>query len=161
MAGKPTKRSYWDSCVLLAWIKNEPDRAVHIDVLMDDARAGRLEIVTSVLSITEVALAAPAKDPRATEATALQKIDALWQPPSPVKLAEFHRLIAIDARDMMRKAAGDSRSLKPPDAIHLSTAARTQCDEFLTYDDLSAYAPLISIPIRKPDSGTLPFGGIS
>ena len=157
MAGKPAKRSYWDSCVFLAWIKGEPGRATHVDALLNEARKGQLEVVTSVISITEVALAAPAKEPGAVDAEVLKKIDALWQPPSPVKLAEFHRLIAVDACDIMRRAAAQGRSLRPPDAMHLSTAARTRCDEFLTYDKLSAYAPLINIPISEPDSGTLPF----
>ncbi|HUC58889.1 MAG TPA: PIN domain-containing protein [Streptosporangiaceae bacterium] len=143
--------------MFLAWVKDEPGRANHIEVLMDEASAGQLEIITSVLSITEVSLAASAKDPAALDAEVLRKIDALWQPPSPVKLAEFYRLVAADARDLMRKAAELQRSLKPPDAIHLSTAARTQCDEILSYDDLSAFAPLVNIPVREPDSGTLPF----
>lgn len=125
---------------------------------MDAAASGGFEIITSVLSITEVALAAPAKDAGATEADALKKIDSLWLPPSPVKLAEFHQLIAADARDLMRKAADQGRSLRPPDAIHLSTAARLKCDEFLTYDDLSAYEPMIGMQVGKPNSGTLPFG---
>lgn len=63
MAGNPERRSYWDSCVFLAWVKAEPGRVGHVDALIEDARAGRLEIVTSVISITEVALAGPAKNP--------------------------------------------------------------------------------------------------
>lgn len=145
--------------MFLAWVKEEPGRVGHVEALMDEAVAGRLKIVTSVLSITEVALAASAKDPAALDADTLKKIDALWLPPSPVTLAEFHRLIAADARDLVRKAALASQSLKPPDAIHLSTAARTACDEFLTYDALQAYEPLVKIPVREPDSGTLPFDG--
>jgi predicted nucleic acid-binding protein len=159
MAGKPDKLSYWDSCVFLAWVKEEPGRVGHVDALMDEETAGRLKIITSVLSITEVALAAAGKDPNALNADFLKKIDALWLPPSPVTLAEFHRLIAADARDLIRKSAGRLPTLKPPDAIHLSTVVRTGCDEFLTYDDLSVYEPLVSIPICEPNSGTLPFGG--
>ena len=159
MAGKPDKLSYWDSCVFLAWVKEEPGRAGHVDALMDEATAGRLKIITSVISITEVALAAAGKDPNALNPEVIKKIDAIWQPPSPVTLAEFHRLIAADARDLIRKSAGRLPTLKPPDAIHLSTAAPIGCDEFLTYDDLTVYEPLVSIPIREPDSGALPFGG--
>jgi predicted nucleic acid-binding protein len=157
MPGKAPWRSYWDACVFLAWIKREPGRFSHVDALMEAAAAGQMEIITSVLSIAEVALAAPAKDAGAVAADALKKIDSLWLPPSPVKLAEFHQVVAFDARDLMRRAAIDGRSLRPPDAIHLSTAARTRCDEFLTYDDLSSLSPLISIPVNEPYSGTLPF----
>lgn len=150
MTGKAPVRSYWDSCVFLAWIKGEPGRFDQVDTLIENAAAGQLEIITSVLSITEVALAAPARDPGATASDALKKIDGLWVPPSPVTLAEFHQLVAMDARDLMRQAAIDGRSLRPPDAIHLSTAARVRCDEFLTYDKLSAFAPLIGVPVKEP-----------
>jgi hypothetical protein len=43
---------------------------------------------------------------------------------SPVKLVEFHRLIAEDARDLMRIALTKGWSLKPLDAVHLSSAQR-------------------------------------
>ena len=34
-------RSYWDSCVFLAWINNEPERAGIVDSLLRSARAGQ------------------------------------------------------------------------------------------------------------------------
>jgi hypothetical protein len=64
----------------------------------------------------------------------------------------------------MRRALQEGRRLKPPDAIHLSTAARNRCDEILTYDNLTGYADMVGVKIsepscavqRLPDVGTIP-----
>jgi predicted nucleic acid-binding protein len=150
-------RSYWDSCVFLAWINNEPGRAGIVDSLLRSARAGDFEIITSVISVTEVALAAEEKRSGTLSQAMLIKIERLWEPPSPVKLVEVSRLIAAEARDLMRQTAPDGLSLKPPDAIHLSTAPRVACDEFLTYDPkLQKCAGLIGVSVKEPVSAALP-----
>ncbi len=88
----------------------------------------------------------------------LAAIDNLWEPPSSVKLVEVHRLIATEARNLMREATPDGRVLRGPDAIHLSTARRTACDEFLTYDPgLIKYAGVIGLPVREPTPDELAF----
>lgn len=157
MPGDRLLRSYWDACVFLAWINGEPGRATVVDSLLRSARAGDFEIVTSVISITEVAFAATEKQSGALAPATLATIDRLWEPPSPVKLVEVHRLIATDARNLMRQATPDGLALKPPDAIHLSTAPRAACDEFLTYDPgLHKYAGMIGLPVREPLSDQLP-----
>ena len=150
-------RSYWDACLFLAWINNEPERAAVVDSLLTSARLGEIEIVTSVISVTEVALAATEKQSGTLSAATLIKIENLWEPPSPIKLVEVHRLIATAARDLMRQATPDGLRLRAPDAIHLSTAPRAACDEFLTYDPkLQKYAGMIGLPVREPVSSALP-----
>jgi predicted nucleic acid-binding protein len=156
MPGDRPMRSYWDACVFLAWINNEPGRASVVDALLRSTRAGDREVVTSVLTITEVAFAAAEKQGALSPAE-LAKIDNLWEPPSPIKLVEVHRLIAHDARQLMRQGAPDGLALKPPDAIHLVTAKRAACEEFLTYDPkLIKYAGMIGLPVREPVSDELP-----
>ncbi len=157
MPGDRPKRSYWDACVFLAWINGEPDRSAVVDELLRSARAGDLEIITSVISVTEVAFAAAEKQSGALSPATLAAIDSLWEPPSPIKLVEVHRLIATDARDLMRRAAPDALALKAPDAIHLSTARRTECDEFLTYDPkLQKYAGMTGFPVTEPTAAQMP-----
>ena len=161
MPGKAPKRSYWDACVFLAWICKEPDRADVIDALLDSAGNGAIEVVTSVISITEVAVSASEKTSNILSASELARIDKLWTAPSPVKLAECHALIAVDARDLMRKTVGDGWKLRPPDAIHLSTAVRLGCQEFLTYDSkLFKFESLVGMPVKEPfaDRLALQFG---
>jgi predicted nucleic acid-binding protein len=157
MPGDRPHRSYWDACVFLAWLNGEPGRASVVDSLLRSARVGELSIVTSVLSIAEVAFAAAEKKSGALSPAMLAAIDKLWEPPSSVTLVEVHRQIATDARDLMRAATPDGRVLRAPDAIHLSTARRTKCDEFLTYDPgLNKYAGVIGLPVREPVSDELP-----
>src|SRR3984885_3410939 len=134
MPGDKVPRSYWDACVFLAWLNNEPDRAAVVDSLLRSAGAREMEIVTSVLSVTEVAHVAAEKKSGILSSAALTRIERLWEPPSPIRLVEVHRLIATDARDLMRQVTPEGRVLKAPDAIHLCTAKWAGCDEFLTYD---------------------------
>jgi predicted nucleic acid-binding protein len=156
MPGDKPKRSYWDSCVFLALINGETDRVTVISELLESARKGEIEVVTSVLTITEVAHATVERQSGSLSSELLRKIDALWEPPSPVKLAEFHRLIAEGARDLMRRALQEGRRLKPADAIHLSTAARNRCDEVLTYDKLTGYADMVGVKISEPSCAVQP-----
>ncbi len=116
------KRSYWDSCVFLAYVNEEDDRIEDIDSLVEDARQERLEVVTSVVSIVEVTRGTEEQLGHALDAETLARIDALWQPPSPFVLVEFHRLIAERARDLMRRAWARGVILKPMDSVHLATA---------------------------------------
>ena len=45
---------YFDSCVFLAWLKEEDNRADIIAALFKDASDKKLKIVTSTLTIAEV-----------------------------------------------------------------------------------------------------------
>jgi predicted nucleic acid-binding protein len=157
MRGDKPKRSYWDSCVFLAWINGEEDRADVVSELLESARKDEITVVTSVLTITEVAYATAESESGILSTDVLRRIDALWDPPSPVKLAEFHRLIAVNARNLMRLAVPGGQRLKPPDAIHMSTAVRSQCEEILTYDPKwAAYADALSVKIGEPSSAVIP-----
>ena len=51
-------RVYIDACVLLAYVGNEEGRADTVQSILDDARNSRIELLTSALSITEVAYVA-------------------------------------------------------------------------------------------------------
>ena len=62
-----------------------------------------------------------------------------------------------NARNLMRLALPEGRRLKPPDAIHMSTAVRTQCQEILTYDPKwAAYAGALGVKISEPISAAIP-----
>lgn len=143
MPGNNMPRSYWDSCVFLAWINNEPERAGIVDSLLRSARAGEFEIVTSVISVTEVALAAEAKQSGRLSNAALTRIDRLWEPPSPVKLVEVSRLIAAGARDLIRHAAPDP----------LAQAARCDSPQYRTKGSLRRvpYIRFETAKVRRPD----------
>lgn len=151
-------RYYWDTCVFLSAIERVPDRVAVIEKLLDDADERRIEIFTSTATITEVAFAKFEKDQRALDPDVAARITQFWLPSSPVKLVEFHELIAFAARDLVRLAMPNEWSLKPMDAIHLATARHVGVDAFHTYDSkLNKYKAATGLAIEPPYAPVLPF----
>ena len=148
-----SERIYWDSCVPLSYVNGVPDRLPTIDELLRHARREELELVTSVLSITEVAFAASEQAGGALDPEVEENIDSLWSPDSPIALVEFHDLIAREARGLIRQGIGqDWGKLKPADAIHLATARRLEVDRFHTYDDrLLKWNGVAGFPVTRPE----------
>lgn len=151
---------YWDACVFLSYVNGTPDRLQHIDAFLE--KNGRdFQIVTSVISVVEVAIGKSEQDGMPLGPGAIAKIDLLWNASdSPIKLIEFHRLIADRARDLIRSnVARGLTGLKAVDAIHLATARVHGASVFHTYDRLARYATDIGFPVAEPisDSPHLPF----
>lgn len=156
------KRCYWDACVFLSYINKYPDRIADLDALLAEAAKpnGELEIVTSVVSIVEVAFGIQEQTKKALDTTTEARIDQLWTASEVVRLVEFHEAIAREARGLMRLGLPNGWRLKPNDAIHLATAKRVQVAEFHTYGtDLDRYAELVGFKICQPyiTQGQLPF----
>jgi predicted nucleic acid-binding protein len=124
---------YWDSCVMLSYINGDSNRLPDIEALLD--RSGKdFRLVTSVLSIVEVAFAKIEQDARALSDEQAAAISKLWEPNSPITTSEFYQLIAEDAQALIREAMTRKWSLQAADAIHLATADRLKVVEFHTYD---------------------------
>lgn len=145
------QRVYWDACVFLSFIENHPDRVRAIRTWLEKAEKGKVVIVTSTLSIVEVAFAKQEKDQRVLIPEEEANIDNLWTPESPVTLAEFHTSIALEARRLMRGAMASGIGLKPADAIHLATCRTLKITEFHTYDEkLGRAAEITQLQISEP-----------
>lgn len=159
MAGS-LKRIYWDACVWIALIQKEKildekgviteDRETMCKTVIEAAKDGRVEIVTSALSLVEVC-----KNPDIKEKSA-DKIAAFFEHDF-VLLANLDRASGERAREIM--LVGYSK-LKPPDAAHIATAAITNAEEMHTFDDrLLRLDGLIDkangekLKICKPDFG--------
>ncbi len=153
---------YWDACVPLSYINGTEDRIQHIAPLMK--RSGEtFQIVTSVISITEVAFAKVEQDNKLLDPGIEDKIGNLWRIGSPIKLVEVYEPIAERARRLMRAAIEKGWVLKPADALHLATAEQLKVTEFHTYDrPLDKYSALTenNFPIKAPVSSEpfLPLG---
>jgi predicted nucleic acid-binding protein len=146
------RRIYWDACIFLSFVNGEKGRSEVIQQLLDEAAAGEFELVTSTVSIVEVAFGKAEQDDAAPDPDVLAAIEAFWAADAPVKLVEFHRLIALDARDLVRDArlSRDER-LTPLDAVHLASAIRLEVEDFHTYDGpLLRFKGAIPFPIREP-----------
>lgn len=143
---------YWDSDVLLSWINDHPERAPLIELLLSDARAGKIEIFTSVISQVEVAFSEIERSGKALSLEEEQKINDLWAPGSPIKVVEFYPLIATRARNIIRNGVPLGwTGLRAPDAIHLATAKHMNVDEMHTFDNqLPRYSDVIGFPITEP-----------
>lgn len=145
-------RIYWDACVFLAHLNGDADRVEVIEQIMDEAAEGKYELVTSTVSQVEVAFGKAEQDEQAPDPDVLAAIEAYWLPESPVELIEFHRLIALDARDLVRVSRLEQEQrLTPLDAIHLASAQRLSASDFHTYDKkLLARNGSFGFPIREP-----------
>jgi len=159
----PPRRIYWDACAWIALIQKEKirdntgrvieDRDMMCRTVIEAAKRGQFEILTSTLSLVEVC-----KDP----AIKAQPADAVadYFENDYILLVNLDRSVGEHARSLM--TAGHA-GLKPPDAIHLATAAISGVEELHTFDgkllDLDGVLDKsdgTKLKICKPDPGAPP-----
>ncbi|GCA95945.1 type II toxin-antitoxin system VapC family toxin [Microcystis aeruginosa] len=126
---RPTKKlHYWDSCVFLAFLKNEKDKINDCISVLKAAENGQVIIVTSTLTFIEV--------------VKLEKGQPKLPKESEEKISDFFRHEWIYIYDVDRKVGELARelmcqyqALKPKDATHLATAIKARVDVLDTFDD--------------------------
>ncbi len=154
---------YLDACIFLRYIDAKEPHHNEAVRWLDEARARQLEIVTSVISIAEVAFSAQEKLGKALSVATERTIDELWKP-GLVRIVEVSRFVATEARKIGRRALdqGLSKRVRGADTIHMATALVRRVDVIHTYDsDWKAYEPILGIQICEPKSTLLPFTGPS
>ena len=115
---------------------------------------GDRELVTSTIAQTEVAFALAEQINQAPDEDIEAKIDSLWGDKRAITLIEYHTVIALEARELIRKGLQFNWSLKPLDAIHLATARWFGVAEFHTYDkNLFKYEKMTDLRICEPYTG--------
>jgi len=152
---------YWDASVFLAFIKEEKERYETVTNLLEECDNGNIHIWTSTLSIAEVTRGKtePGKIvPMKTQ----NKIDALWEPPSKIKLIEVTQMVVKEARNVIRAIHGNAKTgIRSADAIHLASAIQKDIKEVHTYDDtLPTFAAIVDLKIGNPYCDKIPFTGI-
>lgn len=151
------RRVYFDANVLLAYVGNEEGRADTVQTLLDEARRAEIEILTSVLSIAEVAYGAHERDHGLTEAGE-EAIEHLWTPASPIMLVDVSQAVTRNARSMIRRAKVQNLGgLRAADAIHLATAHMFGCDVVFTYEGQTRRAQwqlIADVTISEPVTNT-------
>ncbi len=155
-----TKRPRWyvDSCIFIAHLKGETDledglprNQVAITIL-EKARLGEAEVVTSVYTIAEV----NGGQKMAKDAQARRDATSLFLR-SYIELIEVDRTIAERARQLIWDARSRNMKVKNDDMIHLASAIEDGCDAFLTWDGehLLPCDNLFGIRVMKPEPGQL------
>lgn len=145
---------YWDACVFLSFLEGREGMVETIAALLEDggSQNGQITILTSTLTIVEVAYIAYERTQGSLDPAALERIDALWADREAVKLVEVYELIVREARDLIRQSVHNCEwTLKAADAIHLATARRLGAVEFHTYDPkLLKHARLFGLSVVEP-----------
>src|SRR4051812_21018333 len=116
------QRLYWDSSVFLAYLEGR--ETLTCDALLASARKREIEILTSVLSVTEVALVEEETRRQHPDPAVDEAIAALWADPRAVKFVEYNLLIAREAQALIRAALERAVRLTGREAMHLATARR-------------------------------------
>lgn len=143
-------RVYWDSCVFIDYIEREPGIIATLDAIVAAAERDELQIVTSTLSMAEVAFATSERMPGPVDPAMFAIADAMWSDRRLVTAVEVDAVVAMLAREIIRRGLNEGRSLKPPDAIHLATARQYSCSDFHTTDDRLQRWNGEWMPVRPP-----------
>ena len=126
---------YWDTCIFLAWLKNEttrkPGEMDGVREVINRFKKRQLSIMTSVLTITEIS---SAKLPAGTEGL----LEQVMERPNMSKLSVDIKIARL-ARDLrnhyIAKNGGSGMTLTVPDSLHLATAILYKPTEFHTFDE--------------------------
>jgi predicted nucleic acid-binding protein len=106
---------YWDSCVFLGWLKEEPDKIHQCEAGIREAEAGKLVIVTSTLTLPETLYLVKKEKPVSKEVR--EKIRVFFENDY-ILMAELDRPTAELAQDVVWE-----HGVKHKDAVHVATAA--------------------------------------
>lgn len=150
MSGK--QRIYWDANCFLAYINEDPRWLATLETLLEDANVRRsIDIVTSVISVTEVAYAAVEKLKRVLNPSEEDRIDQLWTSPG-IGLVEVNERVARLGREIIRDDVGKERTGKrTADIIHLATARFVRASALHTLDErLQTYTEQYGFPVTAP-----------
>ena len=144
---------YWDANCFTYYINESSE---HIDTLQGilsevEKSNGELKIVTSTLSISEVAFTEQERRNQALGDTELDRSDRIFQDYNVVLLVDLNQLIAQQARQVMRVGLENNLKKDPRDCIHLATAKFMRAIEVQTYErSLWGFSNFLGITVCQP-----------
>lgn len=125
-------RYYLESSCFVAFVKNEPGRGATVLRLLQDAEAGRIQLVTSFITLAEVLRGGA--DLASGEPFGDEELDHLLRK-SQVELVAVERFVAEKTREVRRSVAKLEKKTMTIDAIHIATALVSEVDALYSYDD--------------------------
>ena len=141
---------YFDASVFIAWLNNEDARAISIGQVLAAAKDIELDILTSIITLTEVAYVRRDQDSLDLEETD-QIINAILLDESLVSIVPYDQSVALQARRLVRRDPVSREGLQVLDAIHFASAEVAGADFFATYDrDFVHASDRVNIPIGPP-----------
>lgn len=132
---------YWDTCLFLAWLKDEERKTGEMDgvrEIIERSRRREVKIITSVLTTVEVL---SAKIPVGMDTLFSGMMKRIGRISMDIRVAS----IAHDLRNHYAQQGG--KTLSTPDAIHLATAILFRADEFHTFDGEGSSKSLGVVPL--------------
>lgn len=138
---------YWDTCLFLAWLKDEERKAGEMDgvrEVIERAKRREVKLITSVLTSVEVLAA---KIPAGMDTLFSGLMKRMNRQGMDVRVAS----LAHDLRNHYAMKGG--KTLSTPDAIHLATAILCRADEFHTFDQEGSSRSLGLIPLSGDVAG--------
>jgi len=131
----PISTIYWDSCIFIAWLKNEQRAPGEMDGVYEcvsNVQSGRARLITSVLTRTEVFEANLEQHVRDQYSLLLNRRNC--------QILDNDLRVSNLAREIREYYQNQSKldglpDLATPDAIHLATAIHYNANAFWTFDD--------------------------
>jgi predicted nucleic acid-binding protein len=140
---------YWDTCVFLGWLKEEPDKLPQCEAAIREAEIGKLKIVTSTLTVAETLFLIKGERPVSRESR--QRLRGFFESEY-IELAELDRPTAELAQDVIWDF-----EVRPKDAVHVATAVKLRerigIEQLDTFDGplASLNGKIHSLPIGQPN----------
>jgi len=139
---------YWDTCIFLAWLKDEqtrkPGEMDAIKDVLEKFKRREIGLMTSTLTITEISVA------KVSSGT-YTLLDDVMQRPNFSRISVDIRVakLARDLRDFYLTPNSTAKTLTVPDSIHVASAILYRATEMHTFDgnDSNKYNSLGLLPL--------------
>jgi predicted nucleic acid-binding protein len=136
---------YWDTCLFLAWIKDEErptGEMAGVREIVSRVKRREVVLMTSVLTLTEVLQSRIPAGMNTLFTGLLRRFEVKG---IDIKIAR----LAHDLRDYYTQRAPEfaNKTLSTPDALHLATAIMYRADEFHTFDLKGSQRSLGLLPL--------------
>lgn len=130
MSGK--KVYYWDTCLFIAWLKNEkrdPGQMEGLQEAVDEFESDEAVIVTTIITKQEVLPGSLSKEQQEEFSNILKRKNMVV-----VEVTPPINDLSIKIRDFYYRSGRSTTTISVPDAIHLATAIIYKVDVFQTFD---------------------------